>query len=175
MIERRAQDFAESRVALYSPCQAYRYSLKIVWCDGKPIVLYVALNPSKATELRNDNTMVRMRGFAAAMGFGGMVIANAAALRETDRLVMLRHQDPIGPENTPEFLASIPCDLVVGCWGSEGRHEKLRAQTVAIRAAFGDRLHAFRLTKQSELEHPLYLPGHLRPRPLRELEQEHAA
>lgn len=170
-IERRAQRPGEQRRALYSEDMQYRYLLEIVWIEDKPMMQSIALNPSTATETQDDPTIRRLKRFAFDCNFGGLIMTNAAALRETDRTAMLRHPEPIGPENTPQWLASLPAAMVVACWGASCEHPKLQAQIAGIEVNIGRKLHAFRLTQRGFPEHPLYLPASLRPRPLGALRQ----
>lgn len=182
MIERRATVRGIERRALYSARKdvtgahdvpgCYRYLLEIVWLPLVPSRLQcVCLNPSTADHLQDDPTVYKLRKLAGAMGFGGLLMTNLCAFRATKPGAMLASEDPFGPENTPEWLASLPADLVLAGWGRHATHKRLAERTAEVRAAFGDRLHALRLTRKSRVpEHPLYIPGDLRPRPLSELE-----
>lgn len=179
MIERRATIRGVERRALYSEGRCgdpgcYRYLLEIVWLPLNPRRLQViGLNPSTATEHADDPTVRRLRGWSARLGCGGLLMTNLAAYRSRYPEDMLGCDDPFGPENTPEWLASLDADLVIAAWGANGVKPKLRDRVADIRAVFGDRLQALRLTKKSRCpEHPLYLPGCLQPRPLAELEAE---
>lgn len=173
MIERRGQSRRlESRRALYSPCGRYRYLLEIVFLakQGDASRLQViGLNPSTATEFVDDPTLRRCKWLAQHEGYGGLLMTNLAAFRSTSPQVMLWADDPIGRENTPEFLASLPATEVLAAWGAHGSRKELAAQVDAVRTVFGHRLCALRRTKNGQPAHPLYLPNGLRPVPLEEL------
>jgi len=164
VIECRRQIRAEQRRALYSECERYRYLLEIIWQPEKPLVQFVGLNPSTATETSDDPTLRRCKRFAADWGYGGLLMTNAAAFRATDPQEMLSAEEAIGAENTPEWIAALGCDLVVCAWGVWG-DRCLDGQCDAIRAALGRRAHYLRLTKSGSPAHPLYLPKTLRPQP----------
>ena len=57
--------------AHYSPCETYRYALTRVWDETAPKLLFIMLNPSTATELKNDPTIERCERRARALGYGG--------------------------------------------------------------------------------------------------------
>ena len=78
---------AES-VAVYSPCEAYRYALTRVWNPAGRKALFVMLNPSTATEVQNDPTVERCERRARALGCGAFRVVNIFAYRATDPQVM---------------------------------------------------------------------------------------
>jgi len=182
LIERRSTIRGIERRALYAPAYdfgeevpgSYRYLLEIVWLPLNTTRLQViGLNPSTATEQQDDPTVRKVCALANRMGFGGLLMTNVAAYRATNPDSMLRCDDPFGSENTPEWLASLPASLVLAAWGANGGKPQLVDRVADIRYVFGERLHALRVTPKSrQPEHPLYIPGRLRPRPLAELEAE---
>ena len=56
-------------VAVYSPCERYRYTLTRTWDGSGRKVAFVMLNPSTATEVQNDPTVERCERRARALGF----------------------------------------------------------------------------------------------------------
>ena len=78
-------------VAVYSPCERYRYLLTRVWDGAGPRALFVMLNPSTATEFQNDPTVERCERRARALGFGAFRVANIFAFRATDPRLSLIH------------------------------------------------------------------------------------
>ncbi len=59
MITRTFQKDDAASSAIYSDCETYRYALTRVWDDTQKRVLFIMLNPSKATERQNDPTIER--------------------------------------------------------------------------------------------------------------------
>jgi hypothetical protein len=79
---------------------------------------WVMLNPSTADGASDDATIRRCIGFAMNHGYGGIVVSNLFAVRETDPSKIRLHLDPVGGLNNG-WLASIPEDaFVVAAWGS---------------------------------------------------------
>ncbi|MCE0505622.1 DUF1643 domain-containing protein [Roseivivax sp. GX 12232] len=158
---RRSHDTGETRSeALYSPCERYRYGLARRWSEAPP-VLFVMLNPSTATELRNDPTIQRCETRARAMGAGGVRIANLFAFRATRPADLKAAEDPVGPENDA-LLAdwAQASSMTVAAWGVHGAHLN-RAE--AVRARLGALWH-LGLTKAGHPRHPLYVPYTVTPR-----------
>ncbi|HEV8035664.1 DUF1643 domain-containing protein, partial [Yoonia sp.] len=60
--------------AIYSDCERYRYALTRTWDAKGKRVLFVMLNPSKATEVQNDPTVERCERRARALGFGAFQV-----------------------------------------------------------------------------------------------------
>lgn len=150
--------------AVFSPCRLWRYTLWRRWNplltgDEERLIAYIGLNPSTADERQNDPTITRLIGFAQRWQYDGMVMLNAFAWRETDRLKMLKVPEPVGEQND-EAIVTIAkhVDLVVACWGNEGAHLG-RSQRVHDLVAIEARvpLHHFGLNQGGEPKHPLYL------------------
>lgn len=153
----------EIREACFSPCETFRYYLKIEWSvggDGK-LCNFIGLNPSTATHEIDDPTIRRCKTFAHDWGYRGIVMTNLFAFRATDPRRMFAAKDPVGPGNDYylEWAAKISAS-VVGAWGSNG--SKLgRAQYVGFRIlALGKSIEAIglKLTENFQPRHPLYLP-----------------
>ncbi len=77
----------------------YRYSLWRTWDLSKPSCLFVMLNPSTADANRNDPTILRCIRYAEAWGFGELLVGNLFAYRATNKAVMKRQTNPVGPQN----------------------------------------------------------------------------
>lgn len=154
------------RDTLWSPDRAYRYFLRRPvdqdWdLAARPPIGFLLLNPSTADEVRDDPTVKRCRRFAAAWGYGEVLVLNAFAFRATDPKVMRAAADPVGPENdavikqTAAALYDLGGILVCG-WGNHGTH---RDRGQAVRTLLrGYPARAFPHTGAGEPGHPLYLP-----------------
>jgi hypothetical protein len=152
----------ERRSAVFSDCRKYRYQLEIVWDDTQPLVQFIGLNPSTADEYRDDNTIRKCKKFAANWGFGGIVMTNLFAFRDTYPVVMKKQPFPIGERpQTNDFNlmeAAMRCKLVVAAWGNHGTHEFRSDQVVRLFTEYKIPLKCFRITKIGMPEHPLYMP-----------------
>ena len=152
----------EWREAAFSECGRYRYRLDITFDIDMPKTLVtICLNPSTATHLKDDATFRRCKGFAKQLGCGSYRMLNLFAYRSTDYRALFRVHDPIGPENTLEYLRRWTADaIVVAAWGA---HVTERIWRYYRR---GDEVLAtipgvlcWDLTGSGAPRHPLYLPS----------------
>lgn len=144
--------------AVYSDCLGYRYALTRVWERKGRRLLYIMLNPSKATEVDNDPTIERCERRARALGFGGFRATNLFAWRETDPARLKRAEAPIGPDNDSAIREGCAwADMVIASWGAHGDHMgRGRAVELVLRAT-GQEVHHLGLTKHGHPRHPLYI------------------
>lgn len=166
MITRHATPDGIPSSAIYSNCETYRYALTRVWDDALPRLLYVMLNPSKATEAQNDPTIERCQRRATQLGFGGFCATNIFALRETDPAVMRRHPAPKGPDNSAIVLREAStADMILCAWGTHGAHQDQGALLETHLRQAGHQLHTLGLTKHGHPRHPLYIRYTAQPMP----------
>ena len=99
MITRHHDHQGTASTALYSDCETYRYSLTRQWDGDAARIMFVMLNPSTATELRNDPTIERCERRARALQAGSFEITNLFAFRATDPRDLRRAAAPVGPDN----------------------------------------------------------------------------
>lgn len=153
------------RSAAFSPCRRYRYTLWRNWSGvantASRYVMFVALNPSTADEVRDDPTIRRCIAFARSWGYDSVCITNLFALRATDPRNLLAHAAPVGDRNDG-YLRRISrrAALIVAAWGAHGVHRGRCAQVQALLP----NLHYLRITQTGEPGHPLYLPRTLQPK-----------
>ena len=153
-------------VAVYSPCERYRYALTRVWDDSGARVAFVMLNPSTATEVQNDPTVERCERRARALGFGAFRVVNIFAWRDTDPRAMRAASDPVGPDNDAAILdAADWAGLAVCAWGSHGAHLDRGPAVARLLRASGARLCHLGLTKDGHPRHPLYVGYAVQPEP----------
>ena len=112
--------------ARLSADRMYRYWLLRVWEGRKPILGVICANPSKADETTNDPTVRKVIGFAMRLGYGGVLIVNVAAFRATRPKDCYDALEPIGAENTVEWLHAYflehRVERVIAAWGNVGAH-----------------------------------------------------
>ncbi|MFD1343907.1 DUF1643 domain-containing protein [Litorisediminicola beolgyonensis] len=162
LIRRQHADGDTVSEALYSPCERYRYGLRRVWNADAGELLFVMLNPSTATELRNDPTIERCERRARQLGFGALGIVNLFAWRATRPADLKAARDPIGPETDAvidDWHAS--ASVTLAAWGVHGAHLD-RAATLARR--LGPLSH-LGLTRDGHPRHPLYVSYATEPAP----------
>lgn len=158
MITRRFLKGDAASEARYSPCELYRYDLSRCWDTGGQRVLYVMLNPSKATEVQNDPTIERCERRARALGFGAFRATNIFAWRETDPSLLRKAEAPVGPENDTVIQEGADwADMILCAWGAHGDHMGRGRAVEALLADTGKPLHHLGLTQAGHPRHPLYI------------------
>lgn len=166
MITRHFRKGDADSSATYSECEAYRYALTRVWDDTRRRVLFLMLNPSKATEVANDPTVERCERRARALGFGGMRVVNIFAFRATDPRDLKAAADPCGPDNDLAIREGVDwADEVIAAWGAHGAHLGRGAAVAALLAAGGSAPVHLGLSKAGHPRHPLYIAYSQRPEP----------
>jgi hypothetical protein len=129
-------------------------------------VLFVMLNPSKATEVQNDPTVERCERRARALGFGAFQVTNIFAWRDTDPFAMRKATDPIGPQNDATILDGVAwADQVVAAWGTHGAHLNRGPQMAEILHGSGKPIYTLGLSKHGHPKHPLYISYSQQPMP----------
>lgn len=145
-------------IAVYSPCERYRYLLTRTWDSGGRRALFIMLNPSTATEVQNDPTVERCERRARALGFGAFRVCNIFAWRDTDPRMMRAAADPVGPGNDAAILDSSGwADHVICAWGSHGAHLDRGVQVERMLRETGRPLYHLGITKGGQPKHPLYI------------------
>lgn len=158
MITRTHQKGDAASVAVYSDCERYRYALTRVWDEAGPRVLFIMLNPSKATEVQNDPTVERCERRARVLGFGGFRVMNIFAWRETDPRLLRAAPEPVGAENDALLLDGLGwADTIIAGWGVHGEHLNRGPEVEALLRGAGVDLHCLGLSKAGHPRHPLYI------------------
>lgn len=150
--------------ASISDCGTYRYGLKRVWDDAKPVVAWIMLNPSTADAEQDDPTIRRCVGFSKAWGYGGLAVVNLFALRATNPKYLWLVDDPVGPENDVFISEITQGRRVVAAWGAAARATS-RAERVMMLLAHR-KIECLGTTAMGHPRHPLYVQGSTSMRPL---------
>ena len=142
------------RDAYISTCGSYRYTLRRVWDQRLPTVLFIGLNPSIADAEVDDPTLTRCINFAKAWRCGGLLMGNLFAYRATDPKQLNRVSNPVGPDNDM-WLARLRSgvELAVAAWGYRGT---LYDRAAAVAERMGE-LHCLGTTRTGAPRHPLYV------------------
>ncbi|MFT9442124.1 MAG: DUF1643 domain-containing protein [Acetobacter papayae] len=162
----KLSDDVVSTATYGGPEKCYRYTLRRVWDPTRPLLMWLMMNPSVATEQGDDRTVAKCQRYARAWGYGGMLVGNTFAYRCTDQTRLLETPDPVGPDNDAALLAMArEADKVIAAYGSP-HHRELRArgpEVVHGLQAHGIAVYALRLSTSGRPCHPLYLPASLTP------------
>jgi hypothetical protein len=152
--------------AVYSDCENYRYALTRSWDADAERVLFVMLNPSKATEVQNDPTVERCERRARALGFGAFRVTNIFAWRETNPQLMRKAAAPIGPNNDQLLLEAAGwADQIIAAWGAHGAHLDRGPAVADLLWESGKPIFNLGLTKHGHPKHPLYIRYAQQPEP----------
>ncbi|WP_121060505.1 DUF1643 domain-containing protein [Chachezhania antarctica] len=165
-VERTHDADGTRSTAVYSACERYRYALTREWDASAGRITFVMLNPSTASELRNDPTIERCERRARAWGYGAFRVTNLFAWRATDPRDLKRAAEPDGPENEVRVLESAAwADLVLAAWGVHGAHRNRGPEIAALLGEAGTPVAHLGLTKAGHPRHPLYVSYATRPIP----------
>lgn len=145
--------------ALFSPCRLYRYVLWRVWDPSKRKLVVIGLNPSKADEHADDNTIRKLLTIGKRQDFGSLFMLNEFAFRSTDPQGMKNAKDPIGPDNDSflERYATQKGSVVCVAWGADGDFRTRDRAVLDLLERLRIRIHCFGLTKEGHPRHPLFL------------------
>jgi len=126
--------FAKMRSgAVFSDDRKYRYMLWRTFDPSRPPVNFVGLNPSKASEVKNDTTISKDIGFAERWGCGMIIKTNLFAFVSTDpaglRQAADEGRDPVGRANDLWLAAAAAYTeekggKIVFCYGDGGEYMK---------------------------------------------------
>ena len=146
--------------AVISKCEKYRYELRRVWDESKPLVLFIGLNPSTADAETEDNTSRVCINYAKRWGYGGLLLGNLFGFRSTDQAGLFKAVDPVGPYND-DALATLQdqAALIVCAWSASGRH---LSRDSAVLAKLRNP-HCLVRLKSGAPGHPLYKSADLQP------------
>lgn len=104
--------------AVYSDDQKYRYSLTKVWDMDKPRATFIGINPSDATELLMDKTVMNLMNHLICSGYGQVEIVNLFAFR-SKKQEGLRNRDQKFENINVEYVrkALKGSELIIVGWG----------------------------------------------------------
>lgn len=157
LVTRRFRKGDADSEALYSPCGTYRYLLTRRWGEGG-LLLYVMLNPSTATEERNDPTIERCERRARMLGHGGLAVANLFGFRATYPADLRAAPDPVGPENDAVLMqAAAGAGTILCGWGTHGALMGRGPLVAAQLRSTGLPVCHLGLTRDGHPRHPLYV------------------
>lgn len=158
--------------ALLAEDNEHRYTLWRTWDYNKPRILFIGLNPSRATATYTDPTIGRVIRFAADWGYGSLYFGNLYSFRtpyvtqaQADKKRDIEERwEPLIPNLhkahnglTDAWLKKmmLASEKTVCCWGSWPFIKK-RADQVLTMIKYPM---VFGLNKDGQPTHPLYLPA----------------
>src|SRR5215831_8417973 len=157
--------------AIFSPCRKWRYVLWRVWDPRLKLLVNTSLNPSKADEVRSDNTVTKMVTLAKLWSYGGLLQLNAYAWRATSPEEMIKQGvEAIGEENdywiseVHRVLGPSGRDIIGLQLASWGTKDFLHRGPL-IKDMIPNLHHLGLNQTDGSPKHPLYLPLSTKPQP----------
>ena len=112
-------DLTIPKGAIFSEDRQYRYALWRIWNPTKSLLMTIGLNPSVASEIKDDPTITRLQSRAYKEGYGGLLMANLYAFISTNPIHLLSQNNTVG-EHTDNYIKEMvklsTCQLCG--WGS---------------------------------------------------------
>lgn len=140
------------------PERRYRYALWRIWDRDKPKALLVGLNPSKATQFKDDPTIVREVDFCKRWGFGGLYKGNlhpyVTPYPEELWVNVSLEQNLLNDQALRTMLALSSIRVV--CWGDQGA--KAGDRPGQVLKLLGNPVYCLKVNNSGEPVHPLYQP-----------------
>lgn len=151
--------------AKFNDARTHRQALWRSWDGGRPELIVIGMNPSKADETDNDPTVERCQRRAYMLGYGGLRMLNILDVVETDskKLDAMTPAQRCTTVNELELLKALSCarrgEAAILCaWGKPG-HKYGRADWFLDAAARNDlELYCLGTNKDGSPVHPLYQP-----------------
>ncbi len=169
--------------ATYSPCNRFRYLLYRPLGNGEGMggmgrILWVMMNPSTATEFKNDPTISKCMAYSESWGYDNIEIANTFALRSPKPQSLLEEfnngGNPIGLDNDKYIVeAAQRADMIIYACGVPPFGKRApaelrdRPRIVFDMLRIHNEIHCLAITKDGNPYHPLYLPSDLVPKPFK--------
>jgi hypothetical protein len=77
----------------------------------------IGLNPSNASEVKNDPTIRHLRTNLSKLGYGGFYMMNLFAFVSSEPEALLTCEDPLGQNDSKLAEVEALCKDVIVCWG----------------------------------------------------------
>ena len=165
IIKRESFDESFSLTAIFSSCYSFRYSLTRIWDHGGSKLLYILLNPSKATEKLSDPTLARCQTRALLLGYKQFRICNLFAFRSTSPKLLKITPHIKGSHNDKIIRKSILwADSIICSWGSLGTFQNRSSEVLKLLKKSNKSLYHLGLTKNRQPKHLLYISFNVSPK-----------
>lgn len=155
--------------ATFSECRRWRYTLWRRWSafsEDESLAVWLCLNPSTASEHKNDPTVTRCIEFSKSWGYTGMVMLNLFGYRATDPKEMKRYQEPVGDQNDAAIIEVSQYAKALICgWGNHGSHQDRDLRVLSKLRRAKVKPMCLVVTGKGQPQHPLYVKASKQPIP----------
>jgi len=118
-------------IAVYSDDKKYRYILKKIWNEEMPKATFIGINPSDATELIMDKTVMNLTNYLINNNYGSVNIVNLFAYRDKVQKNLKLRSSEHEQENI-EFIkeALNDSELTIIGWGRDAEKNNKYKDTI---------------------------------------------
>ncbi len=139
--------------AIFSNDRLHRYALVRIWDDSKPKVMFIGINPSKADETENDNTIEKVIKISIHNGFGGLYMLNLYSFITSNPKNILFCKASQKVNNEYLYRYGQVASKIVMCYGNGTKRMDGRKREVMEMFPESYCLH---INKNGSPKHPLY-------------------
>lgn len=144
--------------AIFSDNKEYRYRLTRTWDANKNKGVLLMLNPSKATELFTDKTLMNVTNFLINADYGGIEVINLFAYMTPYTKFLMDRKMKYERFNDKYILEVVSCvknSLIIIGWGSDSRKYITRKKQVErMLYPYADKLKCFQDDRKRKPRHP---------------------
>ncbi|WP_161952335.1 DUF1643 domain-containing protein [Metalysinibacillus jejuensis] len=106
--------------AIYSDDQKYSYSLTKVWDKDKPKAAFIGINPSDATELVMDKTVMNLMNHLISNDYSQVEVVNLYAFRSKNQNGLINRDDKLEKANVDYIRNALRgSELIIVGWGRD--------------------------------------------------------
>jgi hypothetical protein len=120
--------------AIYSDDQKCRYVLRKVWDNALPMATFIGINPSDATELFIDKTVMNLMNHLVKIGgYGGVNIVNLFAFRAKKQKELSNRSDILEQCNIQYISEALKhSELAIIGWGRDAERKKQYREAINV-------------------------------------------
>lgn len=135
----------------------YRYRLTRIWDENKEVVGVIMLNPSKATSLKTDNTIMNLINYLIEKDYGGVDIVNMYAYMCRDPK-KLKHRDQSYESLNDSFITQVASErnIFIIAWRHKENIRRKREIEMLL-SPYKSKLKCFEDSDGISPRHPLHI------------------
>jgi hypothetical protein len=142
------------------PNDEHRLELRRIWDRSKPMLVVCMTNPSTASHLLNDPTVLMLIWFATQWGYGGLLIVNGATWRSSSPAEMRAAAEPESELNWWHLQYAVDYarrhgGIALAAWGNDGANLRGCMEFARRARNFGVGLVCLGTTGNGHPKHPM--------------------